>query len=162
MSGDGASDIFLHVEGRGGAIRGEATTDGHVDDIALRGWRWGVGASSALGAGPATARRSHRHLVVTKDIDSASTPLFASLVTNADLREVVLTMRKAGGEALDYLRITLANARAVDFDIEADAAGRPQERVTFSFRRITVTYTPQQTAGSGAGSSEYEDEVLPS
>ncbi|HEV7915183.1 MAG TPA: type VI secretion system tube protein Hcp, partial [Albitalea sp.] len=146
---DAASDIFLHVEGRGGPIRGESTTSGHTDDIELRSWQWGVSAGSAIGSGAATARRSYRNLVVTKGIDRATTALYAALVQNVDLREVVLTMRKAGGEALDYFRVALGNARVVDVALDVDLAARPVERVTFSFRRITVTYTPQQGGGSG-------------
>jgi type VI secretion system secreted protein Hcp len=159
---DAASDIFLHVEGRGGPIRGEATTDGHADDIEVRSWHWGVSAGSAIGSGVATARRSYRNLVVTKGIDRATTALYGALVNNVDLREVALTMRKAGGEALDYFQVTLGNARVVDVAIEVDLAARPVERITFSFRRITVTYTPQQGSGSGGGATEFEDEVMPS
>jgi type VI secretion system secreted protein Hcp len=158
---DGSSDLFLHVEGRGGAIRGESTTAGHVDDIDLRRWQWGVMAASAIGSGAATARRQYRHLVVVKGVDRASTALFNALVTNMELREVVLTMRKAGGEALDYFRMAISGARVVDFDVEVDSDGRSAERVTFSFRRINLSYTPQKGSGAGGGASEVEDEVLP-
>lgn len=157
---DGGSDIFLHVDGRGGAIRGEVTTEGHVDDIAVRGWQWGVSASSGLGSGRATARRAYRHLVVSKCIDSASTPLVASLATNAELREVVLTMRKSGGEVVDYFRMVLGNARVVDVGVDVDAAGIATERVSLAYQRITLTYTPQQGAGGGGGNTEFEDEVF--
>jgi type VI secretion system secreted protein Hcp len=156
-----ASDLFLHIEGRGGAIKGESSTQGHVGDIEVRTWHWGVAAASAIGSGTSTARRSYRHFVITKSLDSASTPLMSSLVTNAELRQVDLTMRKAGGEAIDYFKVELKGARVVDVDVEVDLSGVPVERVTFSFTRVTATYTPQGNAGSGAGSTMFEDEVLP-
>ena len=159
---DAASDVFLSVDSRAGPILGEVATEGHVDEIQLRTWTWGVSAGSAIGSGAQTARRSYRHLVVEKGIDRASTSLYGALVNNMELREVVLTMRKAGGEALDYFRMKLGNARVVDVDMVLDATGRPTERVTFSFTRINVAYTPQQGSGAGGGASEFEDEVLTS
>ncbi|HEX6708657.1 MAG TPA: type VI secretion system tube protein Hcp [Albitalea sp.] len=159
---DGASDIFLHVEGRGGAIRGEATTEGHVDDIDVRSWQWGVASGSAIGSGAATARRSYRHLVVVKGVDRSSVALFTSLINNVELRQVALTMRKAGGDALDYFRMELGQARVVDIDIHVDEGGRSAERVSFSFQRVLVGYTPQQGSGIGEGESITEDTFLPS
>ncbi len=160
--GDAASDVFLHIDSRGGAIRGESRTEGHVDDIQCRTWNWGVSAGSAIGSGATTARRSYRHLVIVKGIDRATTSLQSALASNTELREVVLTLRKAGGDALDYFRMALGSARVVDLDIELDDSGRPAERVSFSFRKITVTYTPQEGAGLGGGATEFSDEVLAS
>jgi len=157
---DASSDVFLRVEGPGGLIRGEATTDGHTNEIEVRSWQWGVSSGSAIGSGASTARRTYRHLVVCKGVDSASTPLVASLVNNASLSEVKLTMRKAGGEALDYFQVVLGQARVIDVDVQVDSGGRPQERVTFSFGRISLEYTPQQSAGAGGGATCFEDEVM--
>lgn len=157
---DASSDIFLRVEGPGGLIRGEATTEGHANEIDVRSWQWGVAAGSAIGSGTATARRSYRNLVVFKGVDSASTPLVASLANNAALSLVKLSMRKAGGEALDYFVVQLGDARVIDVDVQVAADGRPTERVTFTFRRIMLEYTPQQTAGAGGGATSFEDEVL--
>jgi type VI secretion system secreted protein Hcp len=159
---DVAADIFLHVQARrAGKIKGESTTDGHQGDIGVHGWSWGVEASTAIGSGASTARRSYRQLVVTKGIDSASTGLLAALVTNDEVREATLAMRKAGGEALDYFRMTLGGARVVGVDVDVGADGRALERVTFAFTTIDIEYKRQKSEGSGSGSMSFHDEVLP-
>ena len=159
---DAASDIFLHVQTRrAGKIKGEGTTDGHRDDIGVHGWSWGVDANTAIGSSASTARRSYRQLVVTKSIDSASTGLLSALVTNDEVREATLAMRKAGGEALDYFRMTLHGARVVNVEIDVGADGRPLERVSFAFTTIDIEYKRQQGTGSGSGSMTFHDEAIP-
>jgi type VI secretion system secreted protein Hcp len=161
LGGDAASDIFLHVQTkRAGKIKGEGTTDGHADDIGLYTWGWGVSANTAIGSTVSTARRSYKHLVVTKGIDSASTGLLSALVTNDEVREATLAMRKGGGEALDYFRMTLNDARIVGVDIEVGTDGRPVERVAIAFTKIDIEYKRQQGAGLGTGSFSFTDEVM--
>ena len=155
------SDIFLHVQtARAGKIKGEATTQEHKNDIEVQAWNWGLAASSAIGSGKATGRRSYRNLVVTKGFDSASTALLSALASNDKVTEAVLAMRKAGGEALDYYRMTLNDARVVAVDVDVDVDGKPVERVSFSFQKIEIEYQPQEHSGSGSGSCVFSDEWL--
>lgn len=157
------SDVFLSVQAkRAGKVKGEVTTEGHAEDIQLLRWNWGVSANTAIGSTERTARRVYRQLVVTKAIDAASTGLLAALASNDEIKEAVLTMRKAGGEALDYFTMTLNDARVVAVDIEVDADGRPLERVSIAFTKIGIVYQAQQGAGLGSGSFSFDDEVLPS
>jgi type VI secretion system secreted protein Hcp len=162
-SGDGSvADIFLHVvTKRAGRIKGEGTTDPHVDDIVVKTWAWGVAANTAIGSTQATARRSYRNLILTKGIDSASTGLLSALVTNDEVKEATLTMRKAGGDALDYFRLMLSGARVVNVDFEVLPSGSALERVTIAFTKVEVEYKRQEQAGLGAGSCTFSDELLP-
>jgi type VI secretion system secreted protein Hcp len=161
LAGDAASDIFLHVQTRrAGKIKGEGTTEGHADDIGVFNWGWGVSANTAIGSTERTARRVYKHLVVTKGIDSASTGLLSALVTNDEVKEATLAMRKAGGEALDYFRMTLSDARVVAVEIEVGSDGRPVERVEFAFTKIDIEYKQQESAGLGTGSFSFNDEVM--
>lgn len=161
-AGDGASDLFLSVQTkRAGKVKGEVTTEGHEQEIQLLRWNWGVSANTAIGSTERTARRVYRHLVVTKGIDAASTALLSALATNDEIKQAVLTMRKAGGEALDYFTMTLEGARVVGLDIEVGDDGRPLERVSIAFTKIGIAYQPQQSAGLGSGTFSFDDEVLP-
>ncbi len=158
---DAGSDIFLHVQTkRAGKIKGEGTTEGHKDDIGIYRWSWGVGANTAIGSTASTARRSYKHLVVTKGIDSSSTALLSALVTNDEVREATLAMRKAGGEALDYFRMTLSDARVVGVEVDIGADGRPTETVAFAFTKIEIEYKRQQGEGLGTGAFTFTDEVM--
>ena len=144
-----APDIFLHVQTkRAGKIKGEGTTQGHQDDIEVHGWSWGLSANTAIGSTVATARHSYKHLVVIKGLDSASTGLLSALVNNDEVREATLTLRKAGGEVLDYYQMRLNNARIVSVDIDIGVDGRPVERVAFAFTKIDIEYKEQKADGS--------------
>ena len=162
-TGDGSvADIFLYVvTKRAGKVKGEGTTEGHIDDIVVQTWGWGVTANTAIGSTQATGRRSYRSLVVTKRIDSASTGLLSALVSNDEVKEATLTMRKAGGEALDYFRMMLSKARIVNVDLEVQPGGVALERVTIAFTKVEIEYKRQEQAGLGAGSSTFSDELLP-
>jgi type VI secretion system secreted protein Hcp len=155
-------DLFLSVKTkRAGKIKGEGTTAGHEDDIQLSGFGWGVASASALGSGQATAKRVYRPLVVYKGIDSASVSLVSALATNDEVKEAVLSLRKAGGSALDYFSITLAGARIIDVSIDVDSNGLPLEKVSIVFTTIDVQYKRQQVVGGSGGAFTFHDEVLP-
>ena len=72
------------------------------------------------------------------------------------IKKAVLTLRKAGKTQLEYLKITIEQGRVMSLDIEAgDASGSPTlfERVSFSFNKIEVEYTPQGGDGQPQGST---------
>jgi len=156
------ADVFLHVvTKRAGKIKGEGGTDGHIDDIVVHTWAWGVTANTAIGSTVSTARRSYRNLVLTKGIDSASTGLLSALVSNDEVKEATLTMRKAGGDALDYFRMMLSSARIVNVELEVPASGHAVEHVTIAFTKVEIEYKRQENAGLGAAGSTFSDEILP-
>ncbi|MDQ6628441.1 MAG: type VI secretion system tube protein Hcp [Pseudomonadota bacterium] len=157
------ADMFLHVQTkRAGKVKGEASTEGHTDDIEVRAWHWGVAAGSAIGSTAATARRQYNNLVVVKGIDSASTGLLSALATNDEVKEAKLTIRKAGGDALDYYVMTLGQARVVAIDLDVDEQGGPTETISFAYTRIDVEYKRQQGSGISGASTSFSDEVLKS
>ncbi len=155
------SDIFLDVKARrAGKIKGEVTTADHADDIHVLSWHWGVSAGSAIGSTAATSRRQYRALVFTKGVDAASTGLLTALVSNDELKEVNLAMRKAGGEALPYFKMQLGGGRVVDVELDVDASGRPIERVTIQYTTIEIDYQSQQSDGSGGAGYSFSDDVM--
>jgi type VI secretion system secreted protein Hcp len=154
------ADMFLHLQAkRAGKIKGEASTPEHVDDIEVRAWNWGVSSAAAIGSTQATSKRQYKHLTIVKGIDSASTALLAALATNDEIKEATLTLRKAGGEALDYYVMTLGQARIVAIDVGVDEQGRSTETVAIAFTRIEVEYKRQQAAGISGASTSFSDDV---
>jgi type VI secretion system secreted protein Hcp len=154
------SDMFLSLQTKkGGQVKGEATTAGHVDDIEVRSMTWGVAAGHVIGGTVATSRRQYRNLVIVKGIDLASTPLMSALATNAEVSQAKLTLRKPGGDALDYFSITLSKARIAQIDLAVDDQGHPTETVAIAFTEIEVEYKRQQSSGISAGSTSFNDVV---
>lgn len=154
------ADVFLYVKTkRAGVIKGESQAPAHLDEIVLRGWRWGVNASSAIGHVAATSRRSYTGLTVYKTIDMATTPLMAALATNDEVTEARLSMHRAGGEQELYFSIVLKGARVSGLEHETDATGTTTETVTMMFTKVEVEYRPQKTTGQRSGSFTFTDEL---
>lgn len=157
-----AGDMYLLVQTkRAGRLKGEVTVDGHEDEIRVHSWRWAVAASAAIGSTRRTARRSYSGLTVVKWLDSATTGLLAALATNDEVKEARLTMRKAGGEQVDYFIVTLSGARVSDVEHVADEGGTVLESVTLEFTKVSVEYRSQKATGVRGGSFTFDDEILP-
>jgi len=158
----GAGDMFLSVNGaRHGQITGEAHDEKHKNEVEVLAWSWGMQGKPSLGGGGATGKATMRELRITKHVDKASTALMAALRTNEAIKEAVLTVRKSGKTALEYLKIKIEDGRVVALDIEAgDAANSPTlvEKVSFSFNKITIDYTPQGPDGNPLGSTSFQDQ----
>ena len=159
----GTGDMFLKVKGaKAGAIKGEAQDQGdHKDEIEVLAWSWGMQGKPSLGGGSASGKATMRELRITKRIDKASTALMSALRTNELILEAILTLRKTGKTPLEYLIIKIQNGRVMSIDIEAGDTSNSAalfERVSFSFNKISVQYTPQGPDGSGQGVMSFDDE----
>jgi type VI secretion system secreted protein Hcp len=161
-SANGVGDMFLMVKGaKCGLIKGEAQDDLHKGEIEVLRWSWGMQAKSTLGGGVATGKASVRELRVVKRIDSASTALMSALRSNEPIQKAVLTLRKAGGKQLEYLKLTIEQGRVTSLDVEGgDGSGGAEvmESVCFSFNKISVEYVPQGKDGQAMGASLYADQ----
>jgi type VI secretion system secreted protein Hcp len=161
-SNPGAGDMFFKVKGaKHGQITGEAQDDKHKGEIEVLSWSWGMQGKSALGGGTATGKATMRELRIVKKVDKASTALMSALRTNEVIKEGVLILRKTGTSKLEYLKITIQDGRVMALDVEAgDENGSPTlvERVSFSFNKIAVEYTPQGGDGMPQGATTFEDQ----
>lgn len=160
-SAPGLGEMFLKVEGaKFGKIKGEVQADGHVDEIEVLRWSWGMQARPSLEGGSASGRASINDLKIVKRVDRASAPLMQALRTNESIK-ATLTVRKAGANPVAYLKILIEQGRVTALTIEAgDLAGGPDvfENVAFSFNKITVDYVPQAKDGSAMGTVTYVDQ----
>ena len=154
--------MFLSVNGaRHGQINGEAHDDKHKNEIEVLAWSWGMQGKASLGGGGASGKATIRELRITKRVDKASTALMAAVRTNEAIKEAVLTVRKIGKNPLEYFKIKIEDGRVMSIDIEAgDEAASPvlMEKVTFSFNKISIEYTPQGPDGHALGSTSFEDQ----
>ena len=159
----GAGDMFLSIKGAvHGQINGEAQDDKHKNEIEVLGWSWGIQGKPSLGGGTASGKATIRELKVVKNVDKASTALMGAVRTNETIKEAVLTLRKAGGKTpLEYLKITIEQGRIVSLEIDGgDVSGSSTvtERITLSFNKIAVEYTPQGGDGQPLGSTTFQDQ----
>ena len=154
--------MFLSVTGaRAGPITGESQDSKHKNEIEVLAWSWGMQGKASLGGGGATGKATIRELRITKRVDKASTALMGALRGNEPIKVATLTIRKIGKTALEYLTIKIEDGRVMSLEIEAgDASNAPAllERVSFSFNKITVDYTPQGPDGNPLGGTSFQDE----
>jgi type VI secretion system secreted protein Hcp len=116
---------------------------------------------ASLGGGIATGKATMRELRITKRVDKSSTALMSALRSNELIKEATLTLRKIGKTPLEYLKIKIEEGRVMAIDLDAgDASGSPAllERVTLSFNKISIEYTPQGADGMPQGTTNFEDE----
>lgn len=157
------SDMFLKVEGaRSGTIKGEADDALRKGEIDVVAWSWGMQAQTEMGGGGSLSKSSMRDFQVTKEVDSASTPLMAALRNNEAIKKATLTVRKAGKAPLDYFIVTMEGGRITAIDVESVGEVHPQlvERLSFSFQKISIEYVPQGPDGLGLGSMLFEAETI--
>lgn len=155
--------MFLSVKGaRSGVIKGESQDSVHGQEIEVVSWSWGMQQRPTVGGGTATGKAVIHELKIVKRVDSASTPLMAALRTNEMITKAVLTLRKAGRSALEFLKITIEQGRVTSIAIDAggEREGSPDvfENVSFTFNKITVEYVPQGRDGQAMGSMLYTDQ----
>ena len=145
-----ASDMFIKI----GSIKGESKDSVHADEIDILSWDWGMSQSGSMhvGGGGGAGRVSVQDLVIVKNVDRATATLMAHCATGEHIPEVVLTVRKAGTTALEYLKITLK--RAIVSNVTTGGSGEISETVTLNFAEYKVEYTPQKEDGSGEAAVE--------
>ena len=155
-------DMFLRIEGsRQGLVRGESLDQSHLGEIDVMSWSWGMD-SPGDAFGLPTGRTNMELLRVSKRVDSATTALMSALRNNEVIRKAVLTVRKAGDEALAYLTITVENARLVHQRVmggEGADSSILSEEIALSFQKVTVEYVPQVRTGGGRGTHTFETTI---
>jgi type VI secretion system secreted protein Hcp len=153
--------MFFKVKGaKHGQINGEAQDDKHKGEIEVLSWSWGMQGKSSIGGGSATGKATMRELRIVKKVDKASTALMSALRTNEVIKEGILTLRKTGTSKVEYFKITIQDGRVMALDVEAgddEGTSTLLERVSFSFNKISVEYTPQGGDGMPQGATTFED-----
>ena len=142
------SDIFVKING----IAGESQDDVHRGEIEVASWRWKIAQQSSMmpGSGGGAGKATINDLEFVHQIDRASPNLMRYCLVGRHIPEVVLTVRKAGGVPLDFLKITMG-------DVVITSVGpvvfdeHYREHVRLSFARVKQEYKVQDITGISAG-----------
>ena len=147
-------DMFIKI----GDIKGESKDQqGHEDEIEVLAWSWGMSQSGTMhaGGGGGSGKVSVQDLAITKWVDSASPALMLACCNGKHYDKVNLTVRKAGEDPLEYLKITMTEA--IITSVSTGGSGgedRLTENVSVNFAKVKVEYTPQDPTGKGAAVKE--------
>ena len=141
-----AVDMFIKIKD----IKGESQDKSHKDEIDVLAWSWGASQSATthMGGGGGGGKVSVQDLSFTKYIDSASADLLLACCNGKHLDEALLTVRKAGENPVEYIKIKMT--QVIISSISTGGSGgedRLTEHVTLNFAKVALDYTPQDEKG---------------
>jgi type VI secretion system secreted protein Hcp len=93
-------------------------------------------------------RADFQPLRVTQRIDRAVPALVQAGASGRHVPTAVLTCRRPGREAADYLKITLQDALVSAVRLGDSADAPPGAEITLAYGRISIEYRPQMPDGS--------------
>ena len=149
-----AVDMFIKI----GDIKGESVDGKHKDEIDVLSWSWGMSQSGSahVSGGAGAGKVNVQDISFTKYIDKSSPILLKHCCNGKHIPEAMLTVRKAGGEALEYLIIEME--KVLITSVSTGGSGgedRLTENVTLNFRDFHVKYTPQAAEGGEEAAVEF-------
>ena len=145
-----AQDIFLKVAG----IDGESQDSAHKNEIEVSNWSWQVLQESNMhaGSGGGSGKATVRDLNFVHKVDRSSPNLMKFCLTGKHIAEAKLTVRKAGGSPLEYLKITMTDVVITNVQPAGSSDDETiKEQVSMSFAKVKQEYTVQNQQGGSGG-----------
>ncbi len=148
-----AVDMFLKLA----TIKGESKDSKHKEEMDILAWSWGMSQSGSThsGTGGGSGKVSVQDISITKYVDKASPNLLKYCCNGKHFADAVLTVRKAGENPVEYIKITMK-----EILISAVSTGgsggedKLTENVTLNFADFKFEYTPQKDDGTGDSAIE--------
>lgn len=148
-----AIDMFLKVEG----VTGESKDSNHTGWTDITSFSWGASqpGNMSVGGGGGAGKVNFNDLHVNALIDKSTTAILKHCASGKHLTKVELSVCKAGGQQVEYSRITLEDVLVTSVQYtgadNGDTVG-----VTYAFQaaKVKQQYWEQTTSGGkGAESS---------
>ena len=145
-----AVDMFMKI----GDIKGESKDNDakHKDTIDVLAWSWGMSnsGSAQVGGGAGAGKVNVQDLSFTKYIDHATPDLMLACCNGKHYDEALLTVRKAGANPVEYLKIKMTEVLITSLSTGGSGGeDRLTENVTLNFAKVHLDYTPQDAKGKG-------------
>ena len=144
-----AVDMFLKLDG----IKGESKDKGHPDEIHIESFSWGLNqtGTGGSGGGGGAGKVSVHDISVTKFLDKASPELMLACCNGKHIKEGLITVRKAGENPVEYLKIKLTDILVSGVQNAGHGSDLLTENVTLNFSKFHVDYQEQGKDGKAAG-----------
>jgi type VI protein secretion system component Hcp len=131
--------IYLKVEGP--VIQGDVTLTGYENQISIASYEQGMGVviTSAGTNGPQASPPQASKIIITKNLDPGSVPLFAICNQGTNIAKMTFTWISSGlGGTVAYYTVYLENI-LVSSGTQTSSGDRPAETYSLTFRRIRWT-----------------------
>ena len=145
-----AYDMVIKIAG----VDGESKVGDHEDEIDVLSWSWGMSQSGSfhVGGGGGSGKVDVQDISLTKYVDKATTPLMLKCCKGEHLDDATLTVRKSGGDPVDYLVIEMVKVLVTSVSTGGGGGeDRLTENITLNFAEVTTKYQPQADDGSADG-----------
>ncbi|TDK66103.1 Hcp family type VI secretion system effector [Sapientia aquatica] len=145
-----AQDIFLKING----IEGESKDDKHSNEIEVQSWDWKISQQSNMhsGSGGGAGKATVGDLTFVHSVDKSSPNLMKYCLTGKHIDSAVLTVRKAGGNPLEYLKITMSDVIVTKVQPSGSNDGDGiRETISLAFSKVKQEYAVQNAQGGSAG-----------
>ncbi|MEA3084931.1 type VI secretion system tube protein Hcp [Paraburkholderia fungorum] len=145
-----AQDIFLKISG----IDGESQDSTHKNEIEIANWGWRISQASNMhaGSGGGAGKATVHDLAFEHYIDRASPNLMKYCLGGKHINEATLVARKAGGNPLEYLKITMSDVIVTVVQPSGSSEDeRMREQVHLSFAKVKQEYVVQNAQGGSGG-----------
>jgi type VI secretion system secreted protein Hcp len=145
-----AVDMFLKLDG----IKGESKDHKHKDTIHIESFSMGASqhGAHAAGGGGGSGKVAVHDISVTKAVDASSADLFLHCCNGKHIKEGLITVRKAGENPVEYLKIKLSDILVSGVQLAGHGSTQVSENITLNFAKIHVAYQEQAADGKAAGS----------
>lgn len=152
-------DYFLKLDG----IQGESQDAKHKNEIELQSFNWGASQAgvSFQGGGLGAGKVQMHDFSCTMYVNQASPKLMVACATGQHIKSAVITGRKAGKDAQDFLVITFSDLLVTNYkdDGHASADIVPQDYVSFAYSKVDYEYKIQKADGTLGGSTKASFDV---
>ena len=138
--------MFLKLDG----IDGESRDAKHKGEIEIESFSWGAShpVASGGGAGGAAGKVSLQDFSFTTPVSKASPKLFLACASGQHIKSALLTVRRAGGQQQDFLKVTMSDVRVSNWTQHGGAEPAvPQDQVSINFSKVQIAYTGQSPTG---------------
>jgi type VI secretion system secreted protein Hcp len=145
-----AQDIFIKING----IDGESQDSAHKNEIEVASWSWQILQQSNMhmGSGGGAGKATVEDLAFEHLVDRASPNLMKYCLIGKHIDQAVLTVRKAGGNPLEYLKITMNDVIVTQVHPSGSNADNGiREHVRLSFAKVKQEYVVQNAQGGSGG-----------
>ncbi|BFG73743.1 Hcp family type VI secretion system effector [Paraburkholderia terrae] len=145
-----AQDIFIKING----IDGESQDAAHKNEIEVRSWGWQILQQSNMhmGSGGGAGKATVEDLAFEHLVDRASPNLMKYCLTGKHIDQAVLTVRKAGGNPLEYLKLTMSDVIVTQVQPSgSNTDDGIREQIRLSFAKVKQEYVVQNAQGGSGG-----------
>lgn len=141
-----AVDMFMKIDD----VKGESADDSHKDEIDILSWSWGAAqtGSSQIGSGSGAGKAAVQDLTFHMHVEKSVPVLLGMCLTGKPFQQAQLTIRKAGGSPLEYVKVIMTGGLVSNVSFAGSGSDVQSVTVSLNFSKMEFHYTPQAADGT--------------